>query len=998
LIRYILPFFLTPYLVFLSNRLFSQNTFPLHITHIPKVDNTPISNIQKIIQDKYGFIWVASQDGLYKYDSKNFTLFNTYGNKNRITTATHAKDISYDSTTNIVWLLTPDGGLNEIDATTNSVKFKINVNSKNNPSSIIFRTFFNTPENIYIASTIGVMLFNKKSKTISTLNLSEANKSTIDFVLPIKNKILVFTKKEGVLVYRLPQKDLIDKIILSKSFTESEVRFNDVFYDGNKTIYIATNYGISTLEIDNELIKLNNNPFPYIPANLQLHCYAVKKDGNKNIWLSSENEVLKINELQQKYSVVKENSSNDKYNWLKSVYALYIDNQNEYIWLGCQDGLAYAKNVNAAFTSYNRSSNDLTTIQHAYYLFPINDSILYSCAENGLYKVNLNNGNIKAIDNTKAYDCIFINPFKKILVSHLKGLQILENDKLVSIKSYYPELESLGVFRFNSAIQINDSSICFGTENYKGIFIWNFINHKVENHRKNIGLFNLQDENTNGVVLLSKNKFAVLSDSYLTIIDYSTKKSELILISNNKNDKYSLLFDLYKVKNKYYLASYGNGVLILDENFKYQEQIDTKSGLSNNSVYKILPWKDSLLFITTNNGLNVFNIFTKKIKQYFESDGIHSNAFEETSGYFSNNYIFGGGVNGFTKIEPNYLLSNNSTPTLFYTNFLIKLESAKQIDSTNILSEKIYIPNTALQSIIQFSAINYSNPERTSFKYRITEQSNEWIDLGTQNFVTLIGLSPGTYHLQVKAANEDDVWCEPKELVLVFKPKWYQTLWFKLLVALGISSIVYAFYRYRIAQIKKQHEIRKNIATDLHDDLGSTLNSVKVFTNLAISGVNQNESLQQIKQNLNEATLGLRDMIWVLDDGLDTTDELATRIKQYAIPVGNAANIDVQVTCTHEAGQLKLSKEEKRNLFLICKEAINNAIKYAEATLITVQIKSSGKKLNITITDNGKGFNIDAVKKGYGLKNMEYRAGQLSYRIKPSSQLNYGTTIEIIAT
>jgi signal transduction histidine kinase len=300
-----------------------------------------------------------------------------------------------------------------------------------------------------------------------------------------------------------------------------------------------------------------------------------------------------------------------------------------------------------------------------------------------------------------------------------------------------------------------------------------------------------------------------------------------------------------------------------------------------------------------------------------------------------------------------------------------------------------------LQTNIYFSALNYTNPTRTTYAYRIIEKSKDWINLSTQNFVTFISQPPGTYHLQVKAANEDGVWSEPKELVLEFLPKWYQTWWFRLLIALTTAVIIYAFYRYRISQIKKQHEIRKNIATDLHDDLGSTLNSVKVFTNLAIRGVNQEESLQQIKDNLTEATVGLRDMIWVLDDSLDTVEELVIRLKQFALPVAAASNIQAEITAGSDVSKMRLSKEEKRNLFLVCKEAINNSIKYAAASRIDVSITPAGKKIKISITDNGKGFDANTVKKGYGLKNMQYRAGQVRYRVTLSSAVDKGTQVEI---
>ena len=96
-----------------------------------------------------------------------------------------------------------------------------------------------------------------------------------------------------------------------------------------------------------------------------------------------------------------------------------------------------------------------------------------------------------------------------------------------------------------------------------------------------------------------------------------------------------------------------------------------------------------------------------------------------------------------------------------------------------------------------------------------------------------------------------------------------------------------------------------------------------------------------------------------------------------------------------EVNNRQLTKEEKRNLFLICKEAINNSIKYSGGTKIAVDIKLAGKKIQITLTDNGKGFDEFTVKKGYGLKNMQYRAGQIKYTINLQSIINGGTQIQI---
>ena len=105
--------------------------------------------------------------------------------------------------------------------------------------------------------------------------------------------------------------------------------------------------------------------------------------------------------------------------------------------------------------------------------------------------------------------------------------------------------------------------------------------------------------------------------------------------------------------------------------------------------------------------------------------------------------------------------------------------------------------------------------------------------------------------------------------------------------------------------------------------------------------------------------------------------------------------MDFGITAGSEVNSRTLTKEEKRNLFLICKEAINNSIKYSGASQIDVSIIASGKKIQIVVADNGKGFNVDEIKKGYGLKNMQYRSGQVKYITTLKSTPGKGTQIEI---
>ncbi len=725
-------------------------------------------------------------------------------------------------------------------------------------------------------------------------------------------------------------------IILSKQLSGQSVYSICLLYDG--TTYVAASKG---------LYKLDNN----------YHCVQVVEANN-----------------QKDQSI------------LSTVYNIYADSNK--VWLASQEGIAMFDHLGTPF--YSVKNTETFKPNHVYQIGEDrNNKITLSC-ENGLYNYN-KSGALSVLKKEDTYFLSAKTPDKRQMVSTINHTFIQKGHNFISIEKVYKEFKDFEGLSFNDCERTDDGGMILSTENEMGVYRWDYMKKKMQRIDNNTGLPQITQVN---------NLYKKDSDVFILTDDnvYSYSASGLRKYDVSQGVKhFGVFFDMLEVKGHYILTSYDNGVIETDNAFRVLRIFNTTNGLSDNEVYRLASVGDSILLVSSNSGLNAINLSNGKVKVFTEEDGLHNNVFEEFSSYQKDSKIYFGGKNGFTIVSPEKM--NFSIDTFNNLHFT----ECKVINDKNISNEfelndtaKISFSNNITQVKISFHNLIYPYKERIKYSYKITEFHNYWIDLGNTNFMTLPVLNPGTYHLQVKAANEDGVWSEPKELILIFEPKWYQTRWFYLLISLTVAGILYALYRYRISQIKKQHAIRKNIATDLHDDLGSTLNSVKVFTNLAISGVKQEESLQQVKDNLTEATMSLRDMIWVLDDSLDTVDELITRLKQFAIPVTAASNIEALIKADSEVNNRQLTKEEKRNLFLICKEAINNSIKYSGANHIDVNITASGKKIQIVVLDNGKGFNVDEVRKGYGLKNMQYRAGQIKYKVVLVSSPGNGTQIKIL--
>lgn len=944
-------------------------------------------------------MWIGSQDGLSRFDGREFVSFYKKATQKQRLCGSDIRSLAEDSIDNLLWVLPGEYGLNAIDLQTSKVVKTIPIKTGKPDEWHICMTLLD--RKLWIGTFSGLQVYNIGKNRFEAVPVPKAERGALKEISIIwrdhSNNIWVFYNEFGIVIYNAeslwPVKMIAnDKVVRTKNQT---IRYNSILQESEGSLLVATNEGMKRFIFDKAYdLTVNHTPVAGHAELNSVNVDFITKDKKGNFLITGNGSVYLFTKDLASCQVLKEENASEESDWLSSVQNIFIDEKNNY-WLSCKQGLAFIRNQSQPF---ERIYYDVATgnkLEHVHCLNKLDDGNIMAGLRNGLAFINHKTNQIRIQDKANLYHHCFTDNLGNIIASSSVNNFVYINGIQKPISSVYNEFRPFQSMAFNSHVQLGDSVFVLGTEYNMGILYWNYKKHTIRQINSSSTPLSLGADIVNKVFLDKRRRLWVLSDNSITLLSENFSKSSKLKFDDPvTHEPLGLFFSICESNGSYWISSYASGILQVDSNLILKQVINSGDGLTNDGVYELFTAGDTSIYITTNHGLSVFNTRTSTFRNYYQSDGLHSDAFEEACGMMKNGLIYAGGVNGFTVIDPAKFTMNSEAPRVYFNRIVIETSRGK-IDTSDFQLQKLYIPNTVLQTTLHLSAISYSNSDRITSAWRILENNTEWTNIGTQNFIPLIGLSPGTYHLQIKAANEDGVWSEPKELILVFLPKWYQTWWFYLLVALTVAAMLYALYRYRISQIKKQHEIRKNIATDLHDDLGSTLNSVKVFTNLAISGIKQEESLQQVKDNLTEATMSLRDMIWVLDDSLDTVDELVTRLKQFAIPVAAASRMEAGIKADSEVSSRLLTKEEKRNLFLICKEAVNNSIKYSGGTQISVHIRTAGKKIQVVITDNGKGFAEVAVKKGYGLKNMQYRAEQIKYTATIISSPGKGTQVEI---
>lgn len=197
----------------------------------------------------------------------------------------------------------------------------------------------------------------------------------------------------------------------------------------------------------------------------------------------------------------------------------------------------------------------------------------------------------------------------------------------------------------------------------------------------------------------------------------------------------------------------------------------------------------------------------------------------------------------------------------------------------------------------------------------------------------------------------------------------------------------------RLIEIEK---MRNTIARDLHDDIGSTLSSINILSKVAL--VEQNGDTQNYLQRIGDQSTrmmeDMSDMVWSINPRNDSIEKVITHMREFATEIFESAGIEYHFSDNSKAG-LTLDSDRRKNLFLIFKEAVNNAAKYSKANLVEIELYQQDHSLILKIKDNGKGFDKQKITTGNGLRNQLERAKEVNGNITINSHLGRGTELEL---
>lgn len=424
-----------------------------------------------------------------------------------------------------------------------------------------------------------------------------------------------------------------------------------------------------------------------------------------------------------------------------------------------------------------------------------------------------------------------------------------------------------------------------------------------------------------------------------------------------------------------------------------------ENGLLCDHVFGIEDDNRGYIWMTTDNMLHELDPVTGRFRYYDKGNGLIDKAVFMPSDITLNRQgeLFIGYTGGFNYVQPEQLRRNTTPPPVVVTD--VKVNNQHRIWQPG---ETLALQPGETTVTVEFAALNFSRPQHNRYAYQLTGFDRQPVDTDNQQ-ATYTNLEPGTYSLVIKAANNDGVWNTTGITVPVkVIPAYYQTWWFKLLIFMLLAGAGYGVYRYRSQQKGRIEAIRNRIAKDLHDDMGSTLSSIRIFSDvLQLQLREANPEAIPVLQRISQSAAGLlesmQDIIWTIRSNQDTLDDVVIRMREFGLKMAEARDIAFRMEVTESFQPLRLDMAQRRNLYLIFKESINNAIKYAQCTVITVDLRFVHGNLQLTIQDNGTGFDPATVREGNGLQNLRQRALDINGTLSVESVPGQGTTIRLMA-
>ena len=825
--------------------LFGQSVANLNIEKVQD-DGLKNSYIFSIGQDKNGFMWFGTIEGLFRYDGYSFKGFdNVPGGSNFLINKPVLTIYPED---NKLWIGYV-GGIAVIDINTQSTK------NYSAPGELVINFISRKNDSVYwVGVNSGLFEFNKRTATWRKVpvtdtgwgasSVSDDKNGHLYFIT--SNSICCFTKSTGKFDIYHPRLPLYPKVpnIVCPNLGRSMI-------DAGGNIWIAT-WGGGLLKYDPRTHAIRQ----WLHKTEDLHLLPfyiamdILDDKDGNIWLASKEGGVTI------FNPQTETFTNYPVEWQNenkiagAVTRLFRDGSG-IIWVGTENGIFKYDPHNTHLSKIDIALKTDTGLVPAHTsplsMLKDKDGLFWMGMYQGVFV--LDQGKNELYNYTKALGLPPNFQVFNILQDPNGSLWLTARNLLVNVKkretgktaAFVPEIFSSPDLQSTITTLYIDRENRFWIGTHKnGIF-------RFDPATKKFTRYNYDEDALRGGIK-EIHSFCELSKDSLLVGGLNTG---LFLLHTNAGSYEKIdwrktsgipaqfsVNGIYKIGQKLWIGTDYNGLLETDTRLKKAVVIGTKDGLPSMDVSYLTTDGQKNLWVLTNSGVVKIQTVNRKITVFDKKDGILN--FNELNYLIvaNDNTVIIGGEGCLYTLTPSQILKNREAPKVFITSLKIFDK-----DYTIQKSQPIELNYNQNYFSLEYVALNYTRSKFNRYAYKMDGLDKKWNDAGTRRYVSYANLDEGTYTFNVKACNSEGVWNTlPAKLVLIIKPPYWHRWWFYLSAVVIIASIVYVVYAYNINQLKIRLQMRDKIARDLHDDIGSTLSGINIFSKIALQKMSAQES------------------------------------------------------------------------------------------------------------------------------------------------------------
>lgn len=364
----------------------------------------------------------------------------------------------------------------------------------------------------------------------------------------------------------------------------------------------------------------------------------------------------------------------------------------------------------------------------------------------------------------------------------------------------------------------------------------------------------------------------------------------------------------------------------------------------------------------------------KSYKLFNQNHGLIANELNAGGSLIaSDGSLWLGTVEGLSRFFPDRLKENRTPPGIEFEEIMISGETVTDSGESLFTHDQNFAQ-------IHFIGLSFESPERLLYEYKLEGLDDEW-QTTRERTVRYPSLTPNQYNFRVRAYNGDGVQsAQTLSYQFTIKPPFWLQWWFITLLMAAVAGLILFYYRYfRATKQIDIERMRVQIASDLHDDVGSSLTELALQTDFLRAGDISDElkdTLKQLGEQSRKIVSSLDDIVWSIDARNDTAGDMTDRMQDYVNHIFRDGVPDVYYNFDDLDMDEKLPVHVKENIYLIFKESVNNVAKHSNATAVYVTLSFTGSSFELIIKDNGTETR-ESRKTGQGLRNIKMRAERI---------------------